>query len=127
MNGLNESLERVAIEFPIPIMAEEIDLKLINYLRDKIPCNISYGLIQKEKKIFFRGNIRRSIDSHTMENLTFVITGDYHFGPKLPIFFFNSIKFDILKYNSIERKEQLKLLIDKVTQKTQEYFSKRQK
>lgn len=123
---MGNELERI-IEFPTPITAEEIDDGLINYLRNKIPCDISYGLIREKKSASFKGNIRRPFDSRIIiPNLRFEISGDY-FSPELPIFFFNSIRFETLKYDRIEEKEQLKLLIDEVRQKTQEYFSQRPK
>ena len=124
MGDLDELLERVTIEFPIPLIAEEIELGLIDYLRNEIPYDISYALIRREKKSVsddkrytaeFRGNI---------VNLRFEISGDYY--SKLPIFFFKSIKFKTQEYDSTEGKEQLKL-IDRVRQKTQEYFSQRPK
>ncbi len=125
MGDLDKLLEKVTIEFPTPIMAEEIDGDLINYLRKEIPCEILYGLIRGEKEsISFKGNITRSLNSYiTIPNLSFAING-YHFGSELPIFFFNSIKIKILKYDGIERKGQLKLFSE-VKQKIQEYFSQR--
>jgi len=88
MNDLGK-LERVTIKFPIPIMAEEIDEHLINYLRNNIPCDILYGLLRGKKNgFYFKGNIRRPPNSCIrMPDLRFVINGNYHFGPELPIFF----------------------------------------
>ena len=100
-----ESLEET-IKFPFPITEEGIEGegKLFDYLKGKLPCDITYGCIKG--KSFFAGNIIKCAGAHITTNLRFKIDAE-------------SIRFESLEegYSGSE-----KSFIDEIRQKTGEYF-----
>ncbi len=141
MNALDELLERITIEFPIPITADEIEGNLFDYLREEILCDISYSFYNHGEKYRVR-DIRdeRYISEFTgiirspMVNSNFdMVSVSNSELPRLVLF--KAIKFNTVPGydDSIEEfetqsrgKEQLKL-IDDVRKATKEYFSQRPK
>ncbi len=143
MNDLEELLERVIIDFHIPITADEIEQSLFNYLREEILCDISYNFcnhgekystkdMRDEKYTLKFTGIIKSRESMVTSGFDMVRVSN----PDIPyLVLFRAIKFDTTPGydNSIKEfetlstgKEQLKL-IDDVRKATEEYFSQRPK
>jgi len=141
MGNLDELMERMKIEFPFPITADEVEYGLFDSLRRNTSCNVLYNfntLGAKSKKepslgderyvSEFKGTFTRS----QVVASTFEMPVIYH--PELPITFFKSIKFFIVPgYDSVQEfeslptgKEQLRM-IDEIRFGVKEYFSQRPK
>lgn len=138
MATLDELTERLTIEFPIPITADEVEGSFFDFLRDEAECNIDYMVQIRGHKNYglgaaderypqkISGSMRRSHIFSTFEMPTTGLDSPY-------AVFLKGIAFQSLGADTIREleslpsgKEQLELM-DRVRQKTQEYFSHRPK
>jgi len=143
MDALDELLERMNIEFPLPITAEEVKYGLIDYLRNNTFCNISYNFNTrgiKEQKVVgmtpcdeeYISEIRGTFARPQAVSSSFEMLAIHN--SELSITFFKTIKFQIVPgYDSISEfeslpsgKEQLQM-VDEIRTGVGGYFSERPK
>jgi len=148
MGNLDELMERLTVNFSVPITAGEVEEGLFEYLRESVNCNIHYQPKTQAKKVSkygevglingrderyimeIRGHIERPLGSGTLTSLIFEMERKDHEEVLLP--FFTGIKFwatpgdNTLEEFELENGDELKL-IDEIRKVTEDYFSYRPK
>mgnify|MGYP001589359537 CR=1 FL=1 len=132
MGGLNELLERITIEFPQSLNAEEIENELFGHLLYFVPCHVDYTLTIRGRK-----HPEKSREERYVEKIIGRIIGIKELTRAFPGFealrnrdnLFEGIKFETVPgYDSVEEfetlptgKDQLSL-IDDVRKAVESYF-----